>query len=63
MKGNIVSTILVLSRMAFLTLPSNQNKPFSLNFKPLDEQCILMKLPVCYNLKINFVSLVYLTND
>ena len=30
----------------------------NLPFKPLDEQCILMKLPVCYNLKINFISLV-----
>ena len=35
----------------------------NLPFKPLDEQCILIKLPVCHNLKINFISLVYLTND
>ena len=35
----------------------------NLSFQPLDEQSILMKLPVCYNLKINFISLVYLAND
>ena len=35
----------------------------NLSFKPLDEQSILLKLPVCYNLKIFFISFVYLAND
>ena len=54
---NMLSTSKIISILFYFYVIEVKYWKQNLPFKPLDEQCILMKLPDCCNLKI---SLVYL---